>query len=147
MYPHKKTVSMIKDDSESVTSCVVSKSRKFYFVMWTRFVLGYCNLADEDFVDENVKYIREGFEKRVKSIPFILRIHLSEKFSLEKNVCSFLWWVDQYGKKHTFTYFCSSTKKARRALNFVVARWITDLWMLETNERKPDFEFYIILEN
>ena len=27
--------------------------------------LGYCNLAAEDFIDENVKYIREGFEKRV----------------------------------------------------------------------------------
>lgn len=25
----------------------------------------YCNLATEDFVDENVKYIREGFEKRL----------------------------------------------------------------------------------
>ena len=33
--------------------------------------LGYCNLADEDFVDENVKYIREGFEKRVSSIFFL----------------------------------------------------------------------------
>ena len=147
MYPHKKTVSMIEDGSKSVTSCLVSKSRKSYFVMWTRFVLGYCNLADEDFVDENVKYIREGFEKRVKSIPFILRIHLSEKFSLEKNVCSFLWWVDLTEKKHTLTYFCSSTKKARRVLNFVVARWIIDLWMLETNERKPEFKFYIILES
>ena len=146
MYPHKKTVSMIKDDSESVTSCVVSKSRKFYFVMWTRFVLGYCNLADEDFVDENVKYIREGFEKRVKSIPFILRIHLSEKFSLHKIFFSFLWWVDLM-EEHTLTYFCSSTKKARRVLNFVVARWITDLWMLEKNERKPELEFYIIFEN
>merc|ERR1719430_2196826 len=25
----------------------------------------YCNLADGDFIDENVKYIREGFEKRL----------------------------------------------------------------------------------
>ena len=136
---------MIEDDSESVSSCVVSKSRHFYIVMWTRFVLGYCNLADEDFVDENVKYIREGFEKRVKSIPFILRIHLSEKFSLEI-FCSLLGWVNLM-EKHTFTYFCSSTKKARRVLNFVAARWITDLWMLETNERKPELEFYIIFEN
>ena len=28
--------------------------------------LGYCNLAEEDFGDEEVKYIREGFEKRVR---------------------------------------------------------------------------------
>ena len=29
------------------------------------FCLGYCNLAYPNFTDGNVKYIREGFEKRV----------------------------------------------------------------------------------
>ena len=116
---------MIEDDSESVSSCVVSKSRHFYIVMWTRFVLGYCNLADEDFVDENVKYIREGFEKRVKSIPFILRIHLSEKFSLEKMLMSW-----SCGKTHMniFLQLYQESKEGSQLCGCKVNNWSLNAW-------------------
>ena len=142
----KKTVSMIEDDSESVTSCNVSKSRKSYFVMWTRFVLGYCNLADEDFVDENVKYIREGFEKRVKSIPFILRIHLSEKFSLHKIFLHFYDELILRKKTHIniFLQLYQESKEGSQLCGCKVNNWSLNTW---DKWKKPEFEFYIILEN
>ena len=127
---HTKTVSMIENDSKPVTSCAVSKSRKSYFVMWTRFVLGYCNLADEDFVDENVKYIREGFEKRVKSIPFIPRIHLSEKFSLHK-IFFFIFMMSwSYGRTNIniFLQLYQESKEGSQLCGCKVNNWYFNAW-------------------
>ena len=87
-----------------------------------------------------------GFREAGKIHPIHTKNSSFGKILPTQNICSFLWWVDLM-EEHKLTYFCSSTKKARRVLNFVVARWITDLWMLEKNERKPELEFYIIFEN
>ena len=41
------------------------KSVKILIFLSNFFCVGYCNLAYPNFTDGNVKYIREGFEKRV----------------------------------------------------------------------------------
>ena len=41
------------------------KSVKILIFLSNFFRVGYCNLAYPNFTDGNVKYIREGFEKRV----------------------------------------------------------------------------------